>query len=295
MLIAGAALLIASCSSGAGSSQATIPAAPTAATVLEPVTTSSSLTTSSSAATVRTTIPVDTIPIDNSTTAAPLTTAGPGAPPPVATATTSAPPAPTDTPSTALAAATTIPAGAAGGTAYGMPIEPGVNVGYAHEHHDYPASDIFAGGCGTAVVSPVNGTLLQVRRENLWTAAADNPATRGGKSISLLGDDGVRYYFAHFEQIQDGLAPGDRVVVGGALGRIGMTGRAGACHLHFALSPPCPGKEWSVRRGVIWPWPYLDAWRQGRQLSPADEIAQWSSDHPDACADAMADPNAADS
>ncbi len=176
-----------------------------------------------------------------------------------------------------------------------MLIAPGVDIGYSREHHDYPATDVFAGGCATTVISPVNGTLLEIRREDQWNAADDNPATRGGRSITLGGDDGVRYYFAHFESIEPALEVGNRVRIRDPLGQIGMTGRAGACHLHFALSPPCPGLEWSVRRGVIWPWPYLDAWRRGEQLSPAAEIQRWVADHPNGCAEAMADPNAADS
>jgi murein DD-endopeptidase MepM/ murein hydrolase activator NlpD len=168
-------------------------------------------------------------------------------------------------------------------------------VSYAHTHHDYPASDVFAGGCGSSIISPVNGTILEARRDDGWVAAIDNPATRGGKSVAILGDDGVRYYLAHFDSITDGIEPGVRVVIGQSLGLMGMTGRAGACHVHVALSPPCPGKEWAVRRGVIWPWRYLDAWRKGEQLSPLPEIEQWVAAHPTACADAMADPNAPDS
>ncbi len=168
-------------------------------------------------------------------------------------------------------------------------------VSYAHVHHDYPASDVFVGGgCGGNVIAPVNGTLLEVRRINSWTKEVDNPATRGGKSVTLLGDDGVRYYFAHLADIVAGLAPGVHVSIGDHLGIVGQTGRASACHLHFAISPPCPGQEFSVRRGVIWPWPYLDAWRKGVQLSPVAEAQKWLADHPTACADAMADPNASD-
>jgi len=143
-------------------------------------------------------------------------------------------------------------------------------------------------------VAPVDGTLLEVRRDNTYDPAVDNPATRGGRSIAILGDDGVRYYMAHFESIDAGLEPGDRVVIGDHLGHMGQTGRASACHLHFAISPPCPGKEWSVRRGVIWPYPYLDAWRNGEQRSPVDEVAAWVAANPDACVQAMNDPFAPD-
>ena len=197
---------------------------------------------------------------------------------------------------TAAPVATSTPTtiGTPGSTPYGMPVAEPTKAGYAHEHHDYPATDIFV-GCGAIIVSPVNGRVLESRRTDGWTKSVDNPATRGGKSVAILGDDGVRYYFAHFDSIDTGIEPGVHVSIGDHLGLMGRTGRAGACHLHFAISPPCPAKEWAVRRGVIWPWPYLDAWRTGKQLSPAAEIAAWSPAHPTACADAMTDPNAAES
>ena len=179
-------------------------------------------------------------------------------------------------------------------TPYRVPIEDVGSAGWGDTHHDYPATDIFA-GCGAPVVSPVNGTLLEVRRENAYDPAVDNPATRGGRSITIRGDDGVRYYLAHFETITDGLEPGGRIELGSSLGTMGQTGRASGCHTHFAISPPCPGKEWSVRRGVVWPYPYLNAWRDGEQRSPVDEVAAWAAANPNACAEAMADPYAADS
>lgn len=49
-----------------------------------------------------------------------------------------------------------------------------------------------------------------------------------------------------------------------------------------------------MRRGVIWPHPYLDAWRQGDQLSPVAEVDAWVAANPSACADAMGDPYAPD-
>ena len=181
-------------------------------------------------------------------------------------------------------------------TPYGMPVADRAHAGYAREHHDYPATDVFVpGGCGSGIISPVNGTVLESRRVDRWVSGVDNPATRGGRSISIRGDDGVRYYFAHLDSIEADIEPGARVEVGQPLGLMGRTGKAGACHLHFAISPPCPGKEWAVRRGVIWPWGYLDAWRRGEQLSPLAEIERWIAGHPDACAEAMADPNAGDS
>jgi murein DD-endopeptidase MepM/ murein hydrolase activator NlpD len=182
-----------------------------------------------------------------------------------------------------------------GGTPYVVPT-PESGASWADEHSSYPATDIFVpSNCGGDVLSPVNGVLLEVRTTNSWDPAVDNPATRGGRSISILGDDGVRYYLAHFSAIDPPLAVGDRVGAGQRLGQVGDSGRTSACHIHFGISPPCPDKEWSVRRGVVWPYTYLDAWRDGVQLSPAAEVAQWSAANPTACADAARDPFAPDS
>lgn len=133
-------------------------------------------------------------------------------------------------------------------------------------------------------MSPVPGVALEVRRVDSWDPAVDDPATRGGRSVAILGDDGARYYLAHFDTIEEAIEPGARVEAGQQLGGVGDTGRTSACHVHFGISPPCPEAEWSIRRGVIWPFPYLDAWRAGEQASPAEEVAAWSAANPDACA-----------
>lgn len=172
-------------------------------------------------------------------------------------------------------------------TPYGLPVADGASAGWHDTHASYPATDIFL-GCGATLVSPVHGTVAEVRRIDSYDPSVDDPATRGGKSVSVIGFDGVRYYLAHFDTIVDGLEVGDEVALGDVLGTMGDTGRTSACHLHFAISPPCPDDEWSVRRGVIWPFPYLDAWRRGDQLSPRAEVEAWVVAHPTACADAAA-------
>jgi murein DD-endopeptidase MepM/ murein hydrolase activator NlpD len=190
------------------------------------------------------------------------------------------------------AAEITIPALGSGTTPYRLPVADVGAAGWGTTHAEYTATDIFV-RCGAAIVSPVNGVVVESRRVSSYDPSVDDPATRGGRSVAIVGDDGVRYYMAHFEQIDAAIEPGVRVQIGQLLGLMGMTGRASACHVHFALSPPCPGPEWSVRRGVIWPYRYLDDWRAGGQRSPVAEIQQWVADHPDGCALAMADPYAA--
>ncbi|MCU1346175.1 MAG: putative metalloprotease [Acidimicrobiia bacterium] len=183
--------------------------------------------------------------------------------------------------------------GAASAT-YVFPVQ-SRNVGYAHTHHDYPATDIIA-KCGLPVVAPTDATVTEVRRVDSWDPKHDNPALRGGESVTMIGTDGVRYYGSHVQNIRVDLKPGMAVKAGEGIAQVGQTGdaRLSTCHLHFGISPPCRGTEWKVRRGVLYPWPYLDAWKAGRSLSPASAIATWASAHPKACADALAEPTAKD-
>jgi peptidoglycan LD-endopeptidase LytH len=153
------------------------------------------------------------------------------------------------------------------------------NASYSREHHDYPATDIMS-ACGNAVVAVTDGVVLDVVATDTYDAAVNDGATRGGLSVSVLGDDGVRYYGSHFASIDPAVRPGERVSAGQELGKVGKTGNASACHLHFGISPPCARVgDWWVQRGVIWPWSYLDAWRKGTNKSPVDEIAAWQGSH----------------
>ncbi len=148
-------------------------------------------------------------------------------------------------------------------------------VSYAHVHHDYPATDIIA-NCGDEVRAATSGVILEVTRVDKWKASVNAGATRGGLSVSIKGDDGVRYYGSHLEEINSNIQPGVRVTAGEPLGKVGQTGDAGVCHLHFGLSPVCKGVgDWWIQRGVIWPWSYLDSWRAGGDKSPVAAIKAW--------------------
>jgi len=150
---------------------------------------------------------------------------------------------------------------------------------YGHVHHDYPATDILA-PCGSQVIAATSGVILEVSRVDKWKRSVDAGSTRGGLSVSIRGDDGVRYYGSHFEAINTNIRPGVRVRAGQPLGKVGETGDASACHLHFGLSPICAGTgDWWNQRGVIWPWRYLDSWRKGGDKSPVAEITAWQHQH----------------
>jgi len=144
---------------------------------------------------------------------------------------------------------------------------------YGHSHHDYPATDIFA-GAGCSVVAPVTGRVDEVSYTDNWSPSTNLGADRGGISVSVIGVDGVRYYGSHLSSVAAGVRPGLSVAAGQLLGRVGNTGSARglAPHLHFGISWPTPLRVWWVRRGEVYPWPYLDSWRSGGSLSPAAAV-----------------------
>ena len=85
-------------------------------------------------------------------------------------------------------------------TPYVVPVAEVASAGWGTTHAGYTATDIFI-ACGAQVVSPVNGRVIQVRTVDRWDPTTDDPATRGGCSVAVLGDEGVRYYVAHLDTI----------------------------------------------------------------------------------------------
>ena len=150
------------------------------------------------------------------------------------------------------------------------------NVAYHPTHGKYPATDIFA-DCGESVVATTSGKILEVSLKDSYKKGSPDGPNNGGLSVSLLGDDGVRYYGSHFSKIQSGIKAGVRVSAGQLLGKVGRTGNANnVCHLHFGISPPCAKTgDWKTRRGVIWPKTYLDSWRKKGGKSPVATVKAW--------------------
>jgi murein DD-endopeptidase MepM/ murein hydrolase activator NlpD len=157
---------------------------------------------------------------------------------------------------------------------YTFPVA-GCTVTYSKYHHDYPAADIF-GKKGCAFVSPVAGVVDEVNSIDKWSGKTNLGADRGGLSISIIGDDGLRYYGSHLSKIEVNIVPGYKVATGEKLGEIGSTGSARGTkpHLHFGISYPTEKGIWWVRRGVglekgkTSPWKYLQAWQVGKDLKP---------------------------
>ncbi|MFM7964636.1 MAG: M23 family metallopeptidase, partial [Actinomycetota bacterium] len=128
---------------------------------------------------------------------------------------------------------------------------------YPRDHLHYPAADIT--NCRRLVRAPISGVVFDVRRVDKWDKKVDDPGTRGGLTVTLHGDDFVRYYFSHMGRLM--VKKGQRVESGQKIGTVGDSGNAKVtlCHLHFGISRICPMSEQNLLRGEIWPQPYLDA------------------------------------
>jgi len=149
----------------------------------------------------------------------------------------------------------------------------GCDYTYAKAHHDYPATDVLA-KAGCRYVAVTSGVVDEINRIDSWSGKTNLGADRGGLYVSFIGTDGVRYYASHLRTIPKSIQPGVEVKAGRLLGTVGATGSARGTkpHIHFGISWPTPTDTWWVRRGMVWPWKYLDAWKAGKDLSPAKDV-----------------------
>ena len=156
-----------------------------------------------------------------------------------------------------------------------------VAVTYPRDHIGYPATDVL--GCYAHVLAPTSGVVFDVEAKDKWDEKLDLPGTRGGLTITIHGDDRVRYFFAHLGRVK--VKRGDRVEPGQWIGVMGSSGNARItrCHTHFGISRICPQNEYKVLQGEIWPWRFLDAWRNGINKSPTSAKNRVIKESPAAC------------
>jgi len=152
---------------------------------------------------------------------------------------------------------------------YVFPVQPAKNANFGEGGHGYPATDIFA-PAGSQFFAVTNGVVDNVSKTDRWDPATNDPGVSGGLWISILGDDGARYYGAHLSAIADGIRIGVRVSAGDLLGLVGNSGEARTTlpHLHFEISRPTSANDWMSRDGLIDPFPFLQAWKAGHNVTP---------------------------
>ena len=89
----------------------------------------------------------------------------------------------------------------------------------------HEGQDIFAPK-GTPIYSATSGYVYKVGENNL-----------GGQTVSVIGDGGRVYYYAHLDSYASGIKVGDPVTRNTLLGYVGTTGNAQGtpAHLHFGV------------------------------------------------------------
>ena len=115
------------------------------------------------------------------------------------------------------------------------------------------AIDVYA-KAGTPIVSPITGKVMSAKTGG-----------KGGHTVTVMGTDGIKYYFAHMES-EARVQRGDQVNAGTHLGYVGASGNAAGTspHLHFSMR--------DNKNRVINPYNYLKGSVEGggafRAISP---------------------------
>jgi murein DD-endopeptidase MepM/ murein hydrolase activator NlpD len=98
---------------------------------------------------------------------------------------------------------------------------------------------------GTPLVAVEDGVIVRARPNGL-----------GGLGITMRGQSGLQYYYAHLSAYAEGLHGGQSVRAGEILGYVGDTGNAkgGSPHLHFEIARNGkPVNPFPILR-VTWEW-----------------------------------------
>ena len=83
---------------------------------------------------------------------------------------------------------------------------------------------------GTPIVAARAGTVVKV--ENQQSGRGNNPS---GNFVRILHDDGTMGVYLHLMRGSVSVEEGQRIEVGGAIGRSGNTGNSSGPHLHFVV------------------------------------------------------------
>lgn len=109
-------------------------------------------------------------------------------------------------------------------------------------------NDLFA-PTGTPLVAVADGTVVRVNPVDRYVAGGTRHL--GGRTITFVTDDQIRWYYAHLHTVEP-LQPGDRIVQGQLVGTVGRSGNA-------RTTPPHLHIERHTGSGATNPFPYLSA------------------------------------
>lgn len=90
---------------------------------------------------------------------------------------------------------------------------------------------------GVDIIAKAGQLVYAVDAGTLTKQYVDAPGSLAGNGWRLQRSDGTHFFYAHLSAFADGLVVGSKVAAGQILGYIGMTGNAGAPHLHFEVHP----------------------------------------------------------
>lgn len=121
----------------------------------------------------------------------------------------------------------------------------GARFGAGRPGHTHQGQDVVADS-GTPIVAPYSGTISYVAYQDL-----------AGYYVVEHADDGRDYVFMHLIKGSAAVKTGDRVVTGGAIGKVGATGDANGPHLHFEIWVDGP---WQFGGHPVDPLPLLKSW-----------------------------------
>lgn len=112
----------------------------------------------------------------------------------------------------------------------------------------HEGNDVFADR-GAPVLAVGDGVVQRVNRSDTWSPGSSRGL--GGRTVSIVTDDGVRWYYAHLDEVADGLAPGVAVTAGDRLGTVGTSGNARYTPPHLHLGRYVGGTAEN-------PYPFID-------------------------------------
>ena len=122
----------------------------------------------------------------------------------------------------------------------------GPDTGFGDRGGAHDGEDVMA-ACGTPIVAVASGRVVLV----------DNGGAAGHHVVMRARETGEHHVYMHLAR-RPRVDEGDAVRTRQALGAVGRTGNASACHLHFEIWSP-PG------------------WYRGRARDPRPDLEEWAS------------------